>query len=68
MVGGVGDKSLREFVQGDSDGGLETDAHKCIFGHVMVVLRFEVFRRVGFTSFVDCIVFKWCMCMGSSDS
>jgi len=37
VVGGVGDEAFGEFVQGDGDGGLETDGKEGIGWDVMVV-------------------------------
>ena len=37
VVGGVGDEAFGEFVQGDGDGGLETDGKEGVGGDVMVV-------------------------------
>lgn len=47
MVGGVGDESLGEFVQGYSDGGLEADTEEGVCGDV-VVMMLRILERITF--------------------
>ena len=47
MVGGEGDEAFGEFVQGDGDGGLETNAEEGVCGDMMMVLMLGVGGGAG---------------------